>query len=676
MTDQLQHWHRHSDEHGILWLTLDKAQSSANTLSGEVLEELDRLLRGIETDPPKGLIIRSGKSGFIAGADVSEFRTLKNEEEATALIQRGQDVLDRLESIDCPSVAMINGYCLGGGLELALACKFRVADDDPGVKLGLPEVKLGIHPGFGGTVRLPRLIGALAAMDLMLSGRTVSSRAARRMGLVHHAVPGRQLEEAARQTALHPPGTRKLPLLARLSNHRLLRPWLARIFRRKLAAKAMEKHYPAPYAIIDLWQKYYDRPGRMMAAERESEVALVRSDTARNLVRVFFLQEQLKASGDKNLIDPRHVHVIGGGVMGGDIAAWCALQGYTVTLQDRRHETMARVLQRAHKLYKKKLKQPRLVQAAMDRLMPDIAGLGIPRADVIIEAIFEDVEAKQALFSEVEKRARPDALLATNTSSIPLETIGSALKNPSRLVGLHFFNPVAMMQLVEIVAGPDTDAGVTARATAFTRHIGKLPVPVTSTPGFLINRILMPYLLEAVTMEQEGISAETIDKSALDFGMPMGPIELADTVGLDICLHVAENLSRSWPIEVPERLHELIKSGKLGKKSGQGFYLWTKNEKHGKDRSARVDQEVIERMVFRFINEAVACQREGVTENEDLLDAGIIFGTGFAPFRGGPINYIREQNCRELHGRMLQLQEKFGNRFAPDSGWDRLINEE
>lgn len=677
MTETLKHWRTERDDHGILWYWLDKADSSVNTLSSEVLGELDQLLIEIESDPPKGLVICSAKaSGFIAGADVNEFLPLGTEQEALELIQRGQDVLDRLSSIDCPTVAMINGFCLGGGMELALACKYRIVDDDPKVRLGLPEVMLGIHPGFGGTVRLPRLTGALAAMDLMLSGRTINGRAARRIGMVDYAVPTRHLQEGARQMIINPPQRRKLSLVARLSNHRLLRPWLARVFRRKVAAKAARKHYPAPYAVIDLWQKYYDRPGRMMAAERESVAGLVRNSTARNLIRVFFLQEQLKSVGDKSLITPRHIHVIGGGVMGGDIAIWCALRGFDVTLQDRRHETIARVYQRAWKLFKKKLKQPRLVQMAMERLVPDIDGLGIARADVIIEAIFEDVEAKQKLFRDVEQKARPDALLATNTSSIPLEAIGSVLDNPARLVGLHFFNPVAVMQLVEIVAGEGTDPEVTARATAFTRHINKLPVPVTSSPGFLVNRILMPYLIEAVTIEQEGITAETIDKSALDFGMPMGPIELADTVGLDICLHVAENLSQAYGVEVPSRLKELVQAGKLGKKSGQGFYAWAAGKVCHKDSKARVNQEVIDRMIFRFLNEAVACHREAVTDNDDLLDAGIIFGTGFAPFRGGPINYLREQGVQGQRERLLQLQEKFGERFRPDAGWDKLTDKE
>ena len=670
--NNLQHWRTEKDQDGILWCHLDQKNTSTNTVSSAVLDELETILKSLDDNLPKGVVILSGKShGFIAGADVKEFTKIDTQDEALQLIQRGQRVYDRLEQLSCPTVALINGFCLGGGLELALACDYRIADDDPKIKLGLPEVKLGIHPGFGGTVRLPRLIGAPNAMDMMLTGRALSSRAAKKIGLVDYAVPTRHLFMAARETVLKPPKKKKLSLLLRLSNHRLVRPWLAKYLRKQVAQKAAQKHYPAPYAIIDLWERYFDQPGKMLTEERNSDARLVTNDTARNLVRVFFLQEQLKTVGDKNLIQPRHVHVVGGGVMGGDIAAWCALQGLTVTIQDRSEETLARVYQRAYKLYQKKLKVPRLIQAALDRLVPDIDGLGIPQADVIIEAIFEDIKAKQELFKDLEAKAKPDALLATNTSSIPLETIGEALQNPSRLVGLHFFNPVAMMQLVEIVQGKNTDAQVAAKAMAFTRHIDKLPVPVTSTPGFLVNRILMPYLLEAVIMESEGISAATIDASALDFGMPMGPIELADTVGLDICLHVAENLAQAYAVEVPQRLKKLVADGKLGQKSGSGFYQY-KNGKKVKTSGGSINQEAIDRMVLRFANEAVACHREKVVTGIEMLDAGIIFGTGFAPFRGGPMNYIQSQGAGKLQNRMQELMGKYGARFNPDAGWQDL----
>ena len=670
------HWRLAIDSDKIAWLHLDKQDCSANTLSTDVLSEFENLLIELSNDLPKGIIILSDKkSGFIAGADVKEISTKKTIEDAAEFIRHGQSVFDRLEHINCPTVALISGFCLGGGLELALACRYRIAEDTPKTKLGLPEVLLGIHPAFGGTVRLPPLIGAPAAMNLMLTGRAISARAAKKIGLVDYAVPERHLLDAARKTILNPPAPHKLGFLLRLTNNRLVRPLLARTLRKKVAAKAIEAHYPAPFAIINLWLKYADRPGRMLSEERASEARLVNNASAQNLIRVFFLQERMKSLGNKDLISPKHVHVIGGGVMGGDIAIWCAFRGYTVTIQDHKHETIAKVMKRAHSLYKKKLKLPRLITTAMDRLIPDITGeIGLHKADVVIEAIFEDIDAKQTLFKDIEKIIKPGALLATNTSSIPIEKLATVLQRPERLVGLHFFNPVAKMQLIEIVYGPNTDKKAIEQASAFSRHIDRLPVPVKSTPGFLVNRILMPYLMEAVILESEGVAAQTIDNLALDFGMPMGPIELADTVGLDICLHVAENLSQSDQDEIPQRLRTLVEQGKLGQKSGEGFYKYNKNKRGkkqpGKTGTGKLSKDdICDRMIFRMLDEAVACLREGVIEDADLLDAGIIFGTGFAPFRGGPMNYIDHKQKSTLKNNLATLCEKFGDRFSPDSGW-------
>ncbi len=666
-------WTLDTDTDRIAWLTFNKADASANTFSSDVLTELAQIIDGLKRDHPRGVVIRSGKaSGFIAGADVKEFSALKDFDGALKFIALGQDTFDALASLSCPTVALIKGFCLGGGLELALACTYRIADDSASTKLGLPEVRLGIHPGFGGTVRLPPLIGAPAAMDLMLTGRTVISKVAQKMGLVDYAVPDRHLETAARETILNPPKPKRARGWLALTNKAFARPLLARKMRQKVAEKARPDHYPAPFAIIDLWEKHAGDPAAMMREERYSEARLVTNEAARNLIRVFFLQERMKALGDKKLIQPKHVHVVGAGVMGGDIAAWCALQGMRVTLQDRKHENIARVVKRARDLYAKSLKLPRLVQAALDRLVPDLDGHGVSRADVIVEAIFENIDAKQALFREIEPKIRADALLTTNTSSIPLETLSQALKNPERLVGLHFFNPVAKMQLVEIVSAPNTDPNAAARAAAFTRHIDRLPLPVASKPGFLVNRILMPYLMEAVILESEGVPAPAIDQAALDFGMPMGPLELADTVGLDICLHVGEILGGHFGSEVPARLKDLVGKGALGKKSGAGFYKWEGDHKAAPDKGGFNNPgatEIIDRLVLRFLNEAMACLREGVVSDADLLDAGVIFGTGFAPFRGGPMHYVYNRGRASLNTRLVDLKSRYGNRFAPDAGW-------
>jgi len=670
------HWRLTTDAKRIAWLAADKMDAGANVLSKEVLEELQIIVDALAIERPQGLVIHSAKAnGFIAGADVKEFTALQNYDEAAALIQRGQSVLDRLEQLPFPTVAMIHGFCLGGGLELALACRYRVAEDDPRTRLGLPEVKLGIHPGFGGTVRLPALIGAPAAMDLMLSGRTVEARAAQRMGLVDYAVPLRQLRRAAEAMVLERPLPHRPPFLQRITNHALVRPLLAPMLRKKVADKAPAQHYPAPYALIDLWSEYMGDPARMMQEEARSVARLVTGDTSRNLVRVFFMQERLKSLGRGADFTPKRVHVIGAGVMGGDIAAWCALRGLQVTVQDRNPEALGRVMKRAYGLFKKKLKQPRLVQAAMDRLLPDKHGAGLPRADAVIEAIFEDVKAKQALYREIEPIIRPDALLATNTSSIPLEILSEALQRPERLVGVHFFNPVAQMQLVEVVASALTSPAVAKQAAAFVRHIDRLPLPVKSSPGFLVNRVLMPYLLEAVALESEGVPAAVIDQAATDFGMPMGPILLADTVGLDICLSVAELLAQQLQRgPVPQRLRELVAAGKLGKKSGEGFYVY-QNDKPVLVKPAKgykPPADITDRLLFRYFNEAMACLREGVVADADLLDAGMIFGTGFAPFRGGPLHFAERTGPSAVRRRLEELNQQHGTRFVPDEGWPFL----
>lgn len=665
-------WRLETDANRIAWLYADKAESSANVLSREVLEELHFIIDHVATERPRGLIILSAKkSGFIAGADVKEFTAIHDYDQALELISRGQSIMDRIEKLPFPTVAMIHGFCLGGGMELALACRYRVAEDDPRTRLGLPEVKLGIHPGFGGTVRLPPLVGAPAAMDLMLSGRTLEARQAQRLGLVDYAVPLRQLRRAAVAMVEEHPLPHQPGFIGRLGNNGLIRPLLAAYLRKKTAEKAALEHYPAPYAIIDLWAEYGGDRQRMMVEEGRSISRLIVGETAQNLVRVFLLQERLKTLGRGGDFTPKRVHVIGAGVMGGDIAAWCALRGMQVTVQDRNLEALGRVMKRAHDLYKKKLKAPRLVQAAMDRLVPDKNGSGVRRADVVIEAIFEDINAKQALYREIEPIMRPEALLATNTSSIPLETLSQALSRPGRLVGVHFFNPVAQMQLVEIVNSPLTSPEEANRAAAFVRHIDRLPLPVKSSPGFLVNRVLMPYLLEAVALVEEGVPPTVIDQAATRFGMPMGPILLADTVGLDICLSVAEILARQLHGAVPERLRELVAAKHLGRKTGQGFYVY----KDGKPESVRVDRDykgsgdIVDRLMYRYFNEAMACLREGVVADADLLDAGMIFGTGFAPFRGGPMNYVKAVGTSFGKQRLEDLEQIYGARFHPDAHW-------
>jgi 3-hydroxyacyl-CoA dehydrogenase/enoyl-CoA hydratase/3-hydroxybutyryl-CoA epimerase len=652
----------------IAALTLDVPGQSANTLSATVLGELEQLLIQLEAEPLRGLMILSAKrAGFIAGADIREFEHIDDAAHATELAQRGQRVFARLAGLPFPSVAVVHGYCLGGGLELALACTYRVARDDGSTRLGLPEVRLGINPGFGGTVRLPPLVGVLPALDMMLSGRTVAARAARRIGLVDDAVPERHLRRAAIQLLRRRAARRRAPWLQRLLATAPLRPMVVKLLTRKLAVKANPDHYPAPYRILDLWAR---------RANEDEEAAslgeLLVSRTSRNLVHIFLLGERAKRAARTEPHQIEYVHVIGAGVMGADIALWAAHRGFRVSLQDQRPEILARAMKRAHDFYTKKHKDPRAVQETMDRLMPDLAGNGLRRADLVIEAIVEKLEPKRSLLGELERKVRPGTLIATNTSSIRIEDIASALSDPTRFVGLHFFNPVPKMQLVEIVRGAQSGETALARARAFTLALDRFPLDVKSSPGFLVNRILMPYLIEAVVMVEEGISPAHIDESARAFGMPMGPVELADTVGLDICLSVAEELAGPLNTPVPEALRRKVTDGKLGKKSGEGFYRWdVKGGSHGSSGAASSETPVTERLVLRLLNEAVACLREGVVTHPDAVDLGMVYGTGFAPYLGGPMRYVAGLGETGVAHSLYRLAQEYGTRFSPDPGWSQ-----
>ena len=670
-------WRLETDKDDILWVYFDRQGTSVNTLNREVMEEFAGIVEGLVTDQNhKGVIIASGKEkGFIAGADIAEFKKFTDINDAVALLRRGQQIFDRLESVSIPVVAMIDGFCVGGGMELALACHYRVAEDSSKTRLGLPEVKLGIHPGWGGTVRLPRLIGGPAALNLILSGSTVTGKVASKIGFVDVAVPKRHLIKAAKYYVLEKPQRQQATFMQKMSNTLVARKIMAPIIRKKVRAKADPMHYPSPFTVIDNWERF--SVDSNAAYEREAKTCgqLFFSETCQNLVRVFFLQERMKGLAKESGFKAKHVHVVGAGTMGGDIAAWCAFQGMTVTLQDREPKYIAPAIKRAYELGKEKLKETYLIQRFMDRLIPDVEGLGIPRADVIIEAIYENLPAKQALFKELESKAKPTAILATNTSSIPLDEINKALTHPERLVGIHFFNPVPKMLLVEVVKGDLTSANVITNTTSFVRQLDKLPLPVKSSPGFLVNRILMFYLLEAVVMLDEGVPATAIDKAMLKFGMPMGPITLADTVGLDICLSVARNLQLYYPsVVVSQSLLDKVAQGNLGRKSNHGYYDY-KNGKRVKKAEAQYDkplEEISDRLVLAMLNEAFACLRDGVVADSDLLDAGMIFGTGFAPFLGGPIHYAKTQGIKSLYEKFIKQQTAKGASGQEVKQWEEV----
>ncbi|AHY58150.1 3-hydroxyacyl-CoA dehydrogenase NAD-binding domain-containing protein [Stenotrophomonas rhizophila] len=670
------HWHPQIRDDGVVVLSLDRHDSSVNAMSQDVLLELGDLIERIAMDPPKAVVIQSIKpAGFIAGADLKEFQEFDRRGTVNDAIRRGQSTYQKLAELPCPTVAAIHGHCLGGGTELALACRYRVASNDPSTRIGLPETQLGIFPGWGGSSRLPQLVGAPAAMDMMLTGRNLSASAARSIGLVDKVVAPAVLLDTA--VALGLSGTTrpfKQRATAWATNTWLARKLLAPQMAKQVARKAKKDHYPAPYALINTWARTGGSPIQTrLDAERRAVVKLAGTPTARNLIRIFFLTERLKALGGKDH-GISHVHVVGAGVMGGDIAAWSAYKGFNVTLQDREQRFIDPAMERAQALFAKKVKDESKRPAVAARLKADLAGEGVALADLVIEAIIEDADAKRSLYQTLEPKMKAGALLTTNTSSIPLLELRDHIEHPAQFAGLHYFNPVAQMPLVEIIHHDGMAPETERRLAAFCKALGKFPVPVAGTPGFLVNRVLFPYMLEAATAYAEGIPGPVIDKAAVKFGMPMGPIELLDTVGLDVAAGVGKELAPFLGLQIPAAL-QTVEPGKRGKKDGQGIYTWQNGRAQKPDvpANAEVPADLEDRLILPLLNEAVACLHDGVVADADLLDAGVIFGTGFAPFRGGPIQYIRATGADALVERLKVLQQRHGERFAPRPGWDAAV---
>lgn len=669
-----QNWIVETDDDEVVWLQLDKANSNANVLSNDVMNELNDIVEPFVTVPPRGLVIYSGKrSGFVMGADINEFTSVDTAELAYEVTRLGQRLFDKIESLGCPTVAALNGLTLGGGLELAMACDYRLALASDTPVLGLPEVKLGLHPGFGGTVRAVQICGVRPGMQLMLTGKSITVDKGRRIGLIDRISTEDNWRQEAKEliTAARP--KRRAPLVERLLNLSLIRPLVKSMLIKQVAGKARKEHYPAPYAMIDLWARHGASSKTGYEGEARSFAKLMCSSSSRNLVRVFFLQNRLKGQGQKTDKKIANVHVVGAGVMGGDIAAWCALRGLNVTLQDREEQYIQPAIERAQKMFAKRVRNEAKRSAVAARLRSDVSGDGIAGADLIIEAIFENLEAKQNLYETIEKSMQSGAILATNTSSIPLQELRTSLRDPQRFIGLHFFNPVSQLPLVEVVRCDDTSQDVLDQGFAFVKGIGKFPLECASAPGFVVNRLLAPYMAEAMHLAEAGVPLIEIDRAAESFGMPMGPVELVDSVGVDVALHVSKVLGKAMNRPVPSRLAEMVANGHLGRKSGQGFYRW----EHGKAQKpagdgSEVPADIEDRLILPMVNEAVACLSDGIVSDADLLDAGVIFGTGFAPFRGGPIHYARERGIDEVTGRLAELAAKYGDRFAPCQGWSEI----
>lgn len=666
-------WRAATDDRGLLWLVLDVEGRSTNTVTEEVLQGLSDQIDRIEADLPTGVVIRSAKpGGFAAGADIGMLSGMMDEETAAGQLRDGHAVLDRLESLDCSTITIVHGDAFGAGFEIALACDTILAID--GARFGFPEVNLGLHPGLGGTFRLPERIDPTEAMTLMLTGKPAHAQKARKLGIADKVIEERHVATAVRMIVADGADHDGTGLVGRAMKSGTIRSFAAGRMRDKAGEQAPREHYPAPHALIDLWDAHHGDREAMQSGEISSFARLLFTETAQNLIRVFHLRSRLKSDApDDDGIE--HVHVIGAGEMGGAIAGWCALKGKRVTMSDPDWAQLGRSVPITAELCRRGHLSDIATRDVLDRLIPDPKGHGIAHADLVIEAGPENPEAKAAIHAEVEPKMNPNAILATNTSSLSLSALAEGLRRPTRFAGLHFFNPVGRMPLVEVVSTEQTFATVTDALAAFCGNIGKLPARVADAPGFLVNRALMPYLLEAVQMIDEGVMKEAIDLTAERFGMPAGPVELADRVGLDICLDVADSLRDQVEKPLPEMpgwFRKMVEDdGKTGKKSGEGFYAW-KNGDPQKARNADVETGLTDRLILPMIDTCVECLRLEVVQDADQIDAAMIFGTGFALFRGGPLHYARKRGVTEVCARLDELAAEHGARFKPDHGWTQI----
>lgn len=678
---------------GVAVLTLDRLNSSANLFDIAALEELDAHLGTLEARRDlKGVVIVSAKPKiFIAGADLNSFTKDFTGEGLGGIVDLGHRIFTRLERLPVPSVAAINGVCLGGGCELALACDWRVGSLDKSTKIGLPETQLGILPAWGGSVRLPRLIGLPAALGIILAGKQLAAIPAHKAGLFDELAHPEYLLEAAKKMVAR--GKRPVSSPKGLINSALARPLVALKAKKDVLAKT-HGHYPAPLKALEVCLAAYGRPLEQgLALERAAFLELSRTEACRNLIGIFFLQERAKklkvpeADGAGRRVGT--LAVVGAGVMGAGIAQWSAARGYPVILKDLAPEMLAKGLKAAEKIFRDAAKRRVFTEAeataGFDRIKPVAEEVPLHRVDLVIEAAVEKLELKQKIFRQLEARTDASTVLATNTSALSIDAIASGLADPGRVVGIHFFNPVHRMQLVELVRGPRSAPAALDTALQFVKAIGKLPVLVKDSPGFLVNRILLPYMVESVRLFNEGCSVQQLDQLMLDFGMPMGPLRLSDEVGLDVAQHVASDLQARLPKPVPinDTLEKMIARGWLGKKSGRGFYVFSDRKgtreqpnpelgglQAGGKGAGQDAATLVDRMVLVMINEAARCLEEGVVEAPEDVDFGMIFGTGWAPFRGGPLRYADTLGAAVIVHRLERLAAGVAPYFAP---CDRLV---
>ena len=698
------------DENRVVWITFDDPERKVNVLSEQVLtrfrEHLGQARNLAQHSRVHVVVLWSAKSGFIAGADLAAIEGLEDPAKGAEGARFGQRVFRSLKEVGVPTVAAVHGICLGGGVEMALACSHRVASDSPSTKMGLPEVLLGILPAWGGTTRLPRLIGAEDALDLMLSGRQVSSSTARRMGLVDEVVPADLFREkvaafAAEAAAASSKKPRRRPLLKRLKDDTAPGRRLVLFFAKKQVMRLTGGHYPAHLKILEVVGRSAKKP-LMKALEIEAKAAgeLVASPICKNLIHVFHLREEArKGTGVADeTIEPgsiEYLAVLGAGVMGGGIAQLAAYRGIHVRMKDIHHDAVASGLRHAGELFAGLVKRRRLRRREADQRMTLISGglgyEGFTRQDLVVEAIVEEMDIKRIVLRETEDAVRRECVLATNTSSLSVDEMASALARPENFVGMHFFNPVHRMPLVEVVRGTQSSDHTVASTYAFALTLGKVPVVTTDGPGFLVNRILGPYMNEAGFLLADGASVEAVDRAAKKFGMPMGPLRLVDEVGIDISRHAGQSLYEALGdrLSPSPPLVALADSGRLGKKGGLGFYRYDNGKEKGSDpeiyavlssavpaaRATLGEREIRGRLVLAMVNEAARVLEEGIVQRASDVDLGMIMGTGFPAFRGGLLRFADTVHTRTILSRLVEFEERYGARFAPADLIGRLARE-
>jgi 3-hydroxyacyl-CoA dehydrogenase / enoyl-CoA hydratase / 3-hydroxybutyryl-CoA epimerase len=678
---------RERDPSDVLVLTVDVPGEKVNMLGRSMLEEFEGLLAEAEADRTlKAIVVRSGKpDNFIAGADIKDFLGIKSALEGETLSRTGQTLLDRLAALPVPVVAAIHGSCLGGGLEVALACRYRVASDDPKTVLGVPEILLGLLPGAGGSQRLPRLVGLVKGLDLILTGRSLKAARALKAGLVDEVVPRPVLLEAAKRAALglasgkittRRPG---VPVLERLG-----RPLIFYRARQGVIAKT-NGHYPAPFEAIDTVKRGTATTlaeGLQIEARAFGKLAV--TDVSRALVGVFFATQEIRKDAgypeDTPAAEVGKLGVVGAGLMGAGIAGVAADQGVLVRMKDASDEALGRGLRAVRDVLEERRKRGSLtrleVGKRMDGLSPTLDYTGFGRAGLVIEAVFEDLDLKRKVLDEVEAAVRDECVLASNTSSIPIRDIARGAKRPERILGMHFFSPVHKMPLLEVVATEETEAPALATAVQFGRRLGKHVIVVRDGPGFYTTRTLAPYMQEAARLVEEGARVDAVDKAMTAFGFPVGPLTLLDEVGIDVGAKVAKVMHHHFGERMapPSAMAKVIADGRLGRKNKKGFYTYDGGKKRvdetvyallpgGGARREMTPREIQDRLVFAFLNEAVYCLEEGILRSPRDGDVGAIFGLGFPPFLGGPFRYLDHLGARFATEMLERLEVRHGERF-------------